>query len=389
MKSSIKSTAQSCTAILSATTWLMAGSIMAADSGYRDHYYPGTETLAADEMRVVALGTGMPLLRPSQASASFLIELGNGDIFFFDLGTGAASNFPALNIPYSRANKVFTGHLHTDHIGDLHALWMGGWVAGRTEPVHVWGPSGREPEYGTAVFVENLKKTWRWDYESRVGRLPAIGGELIAHEFDYSKPSVVYEENGVKVTAFPAIHLFDGPVSFRLDWNRLSLVFSSDTNPNKWFIEYGKDADLVIHETFMTVDQLMARWGWDRNTAVNVGTWVHTSPAQAGKVFSAVGPRMAVGYHFFNDFNTAPEIEAEIRTTYDGPLTLAKDMMVWNVTSDAIKVRQVIGPQDTWPARTPQDAQKFATEKRGVTPPFSDWLEAGRLKFDENNNIVD
>jgi ribonuclease Z len=367
----------------------MAVSAMAADAGYRDHYYPGTETLAPDEMRVVALGTGMPLLRPSQASASFLIELGNGDIFFFDLGTGAASNFPALNIPYSRANKVFTGHLHTDHIGDLHALWMGGWVAGRTEPVHVWGPSGREPEYGTAVFVENLKKTWRWDYESRVGRLPAIGGELIAHEFDYSKPAVIYEDNGVKVTAFPAIHLFDGPVSFRLDWNGLSLVFSSDTNPNKWFIEYGQDADLVIHETFMTVDQLMARWGWDRNTAVNVGTWVHTSPAQAGKVFSKVGPRMAVGYHFFNDFNTAPEIEAEIRTTYDGPLTLAKDMMVWNVTPDAIKVRQVIAPQDTWPARTPQDAQKFPTEKRGVTPPFSDWLEAGRLKFDENNEIVD
>ena len=367
---------------------LVYASFAAGAAEARDHYFPGTEAVQADEMRVIALGTGMPLLRPSQASASFLVELGNGDVFFFDLGTGAAGNFAGLGIPYSRANKVFTGHLHTDHIGDLHALWMGGWVGGRTTPLEVWGPSGREPEYGTAAFIENLKRTWRWDYESRVGRLPAVGGELIGHEFDYSQPGVIYEENGVKVTAFPAIHLFDGPVSFRLDWNGLSLVFSSDTNPNKWFLEYGKGADLAIHETFMTVDQLMARWGWDRKTAVNVGTWVHTSPAQAGKIFSEISPRMAVGYHFFNDFDTAPAIEAEVRTTYAGPLTLAKDMMVWNVTADDLRVRRVVFPQDAWPVRTAEDERRFAEEKRGVTPPFSDWLEAGRLQFDEENNLV-
>ena len=33
---------------------------------------PGTEALAADEMRIVALGTGMPSMRPKQASACWL-----------------------------------------------------------------------------------------------------------------------------------------------------------------------------------------------------------------------------------------------------------------------------------------------------------------------------
>ena len=34
-----------------------------------DVYYPGTETLGADEFRVTACGTGMPSVRPKQAAA--------------------------------------------------------------------------------------------------------------------------------------------------------------------------------------------------------------------------------------------------------------------------------------------------------------------------------
>ncbi len=45
----------------------------------RDVYYPASEDLAPDEMRVVALGTGMPSARPKQAAACWLVELGNGD----------------------------------------------------------------------------------------------------------------------------------------------------------------------------------------------------------------------------------------------------------------------------------------------------------------------
>ena len=35
----------------------------------RDTYYPGTEELAPNEMRVTACGTGMPNARPKQAAA--------------------------------------------------------------------------------------------------------------------------------------------------------------------------------------------------------------------------------------------------------------------------------------------------------------------------------
>ena len=67
-------------------------------------------------------------------------------------------------------------------------------------------------------------------------------------------------------------------------------------------------------------------------SALAVGTQIHTPPQAFGKVMSLVKPRMAVAYHFFNDPDTSPAILEGIRSTYDGPLTLAEDYMVWNIT---------------------------------------------------------
>jgi ribonuclease Z len=39
----------------------------------RDFYAPNSETLAPDEMRVIACGTGMPYTRMAQAAACFLL----------------------------------------------------------------------------------------------------------------------------------------------------------------------------------------------------------------------------------------------------------------------------------------------------------------------------
>ena len=87
-------------------------------------YYPGTEVLAKDEIRVIACGTGMPDQRMGQASACFLMELGNGDKFIFDIGSGSMRNIAALMIPYQYLTKIFISHLHTDHWDDLGSLWV-------------------------------------------------------------------------------------------------------------------------------------------------------------------------------------------------------------------------------------------------------------------------
>ena len=103
----------------------------------RDAYFPGTETLSPDEMRIIACGTGMPNARPRQAAACFLVELGNGDKFLFDIGLGSAERISAMQIPYDYLDKVFIGHLHADHIGNLDALWIGGVISNRQVPLRI------------------------------------------------------------------------------------------------------------------------------------------------------------------------------------------------------------------------------------------------------------
>jgi ribonuclease Z len=63
-------------------------------------YYPGTEALDEDEIRVIACGTGMPAARRGQAATCFLVETGNGAKFLFDIGSGSMANVAALMIPY-------------------------------------------------------------------------------------------------------------------------------------------------------------------------------------------------------------------------------------------------------------------------------------------------
>ena len=187
------------------------------DNKYPRTYYPNTERLAKNEMRITALGTGMPNQSPSNVAASFLVELGNGESFLFDLGTGATDRLAGLEPDYSKLDKVFASHLHTDHVGDIASLWVSGWINGRYTPLQVYGPSGSSPELGTKAHIDHIREAWAWDVTSRAGTLPNAGGEIVAYEFDFSKTAVIYDKNGVKVTAFPAIHIRDGSVSYRLE----------------------------------------------------------------------------------------------------------------------------------------------------------------------------
>ena len=126
---------------VAAVIFLGAGGVVKSPTGIAEDryvYYPGTEELGKEEIRLIALGTGMPAARHGQAATSFLIEAGNGDKFLFDVGTGSMANAAAMMIPYDYLDKVFLTHLHTDHWGDLDALWAGGWTAGRSEALKVW-----------------------------------------------------------------------------------------------------------------------------------------------------------------------------------------------------------------------------------------------------------
>jgi len=88
------------------------------DGVYPRTYYPNTEKLGPKEMRVTALGTGMPnVITGRQKASGWYVELGNGEKFMFDLGSGTMENLAKLRPDWSKVDKVFASHLHSDHVG--------------------------------------------------------------------------------------------------------------------------------------------------------------------------------------------------------------------------------------------------------------------------------
>ena len=317
---------------------------------HHDVYYPGTEELKPDEMRVIACGTGMPLPRLKQAAACFLVELGNGDKFIFDMGEGSFERINALGIPLDQLDKVFLGHLHLDHAGDFPAFYATGPVNNRLTPLTVYGPSGVKPEWGTKTWAKKLKEMWAWELASRGGAIDPRGLELNVVEFDWQAVNkVIFDENGVQIRTLPAIHL-DQSASFILEWNGLKFAYSSDTLPNTWWADHTKGMDLSIHECFPPPRLFQTKLGFSPEEAVFVGTQGHTTAAAFGKIMSITKPRRAVCYHFQNDFDIAPAVRDGIRETYDGPLDLAIDFMVWNVTKNEIRTRMAVPNHESFAA---------------------------------------
>jgi ribonuclease Z len=354
----------------------------------RDAYFPNSEDLGPEEMRIISCGTGMPSARESQAASCFLVELGNGDKFIFDGGTGSDVRIGSLEIPYDLLDKIFISHLHTDHWGSFPAYYVGGWVAGRTVPLRVWGPSGSRPKLGTAYAMEHLKKVYSWDIEGRTGRLPPAGGELEVHEFDYRGVNeIVYQENGVTIRSFPQIHSLDGSVGYTLEWNGLKFVYGGDSYPSKTFVNAAQDADVVIHEIMMAAEDWIKKYKFPPARALEVGTQIHTSPEAFGKIMSLVKPRMAIGFHFFNDFDTVLAVESGMRSTYDGPVTLATDYLVWNVTKDDIKVREVVVNENAWPPAGVFDIPPMDTAAAANIRP-SDWVQGQALDVTDVDQAI-
>jgi ribonuclease Z len=318
---------------------------------YADVLAPAAEELASDEVRVTILGSGDPFVKKSQASASVLIEVGNEerDLFFFDLGSGALANFNGLGLPVTSTTKVFLGHLHADHVGDMPTLLWSLAKSGRRDPVEVWGPAGEHESLGTLAYARHIEAAHKWDFESMCGHPGQSGARIVATEVPYDRTATVYERNGVTVSSFPVIHILNGAVGYRLDYAGRSVVFSGDTRPCHTLVDACDGADLLIHETFPSAPVFARKAGVPEALAEAIVNGVHTSPAMAGKVFARAGVRMAAMWHLVVDHETVGPVFREVRAQHDGPVVISQDLTVFNLTEDAVVARQRTLDPYAWP----------------------------------------
>jgi len=320
------------------------------------NWFPGTEEVQPNEMRVTFMGTA-PMIRPGQMNTSLFVELGNGDNFVFDMGEGAVANYVAARVALNQIKHVFITHLHVDHFGSLPYLWMfGTWAGGWHEPLTIHGPSGRTPEYGTRTMVEGMKMMLGWHRNAFSVFPVGKGHDIQVNEFDFrDNGGVVYEKNGVKVIHWQRSHAKDGASGYRLDWNGMSFVWTGDGRPSELDQKYAKGVDLYVTELQPEVVEInagvqgvppfLARYTIDTH---------HTPGYAAGYLANQIKPRMFMTTHMNFDPFLNEETVAEVREHWKGPYHFgAPDGIVVNMTKDMVWVREGILP-DFPNSRAPQ-----------------------------------
>lgn len=350
---------------------------------YPEIYYPGEEKLAENEMRIVCIGSGNPQLRIGQAATGWAVELGNGDKFVFDVGGGTIGNLWSIGSSPAEFDKVFISHLHLDHSGGIFPMFDAmGWS--RNVPLQVWGPSGYTKAQGTEAFVNHVVKASKWHIESKRGIGTSDGMAMIAHEIDYSKftesnpRQLIYKKNGVKIYAFPVIHVIYGSIGFRLEWNGLSMAFTGDSEPSTLEAEQSKGVDVFIHESFVSAEDFAAKNNVSMEIAENVVYGAHTTPDQLGQVFAISKPTLGVATHYSLDDDLIDPFFMEVRKNYDGPVVLAQDLLVINVTPEQIVSRMTIADLLSWPAPAPK-AEASPTIDKLSSAKRPGWVTSTRI----------
>jgi ribonuclease Z len=260
-----------------------------------------------------------------------LVEAGSQK-FVFDAGRGALQRLTQLKVQWRDVHGVFLTHLHSDHVVGFPDLWLTGWLVspGRDIPLHVWGPRG------TVKMMSHLEQAYEYDIRIRLydDRAYPDGVVILARDIG---EGIVYEQDGVKITAFEVDHAPVKPAfGYRIDYAGRSVVLSGDTRVSENLIRHAQKVDVLIHEVVSS--QTYARGGplSERAKAVIAH---HVTPEQAGEVFARVTPGLAVYSHIVPPGATEEELIVPTRKTYSGPLELGEDLMAIDI-GPKIEVRR-------------------------------------------------
>jgi ribonuclease Z len=294
-----------------------------------------------DDFRVTLLGTGNPQPVMHRFGPGVLMQV-SGHTLLFDCGRGVTQRLFQLGVKLGAANTLFLTHLHSDHIVGIPDLWLTGWLevpfAQRKGAFQVWGPAG------TRNMMEHLEKAYEWDISTRIAD-QKLARENVAVSVTEIQEGLVYDHNGVHVTAFEADHgdLVKPAFGFRVDYGGRSAVVSGDTRFNENLIRHATGTDLLIHQVAAMRPALLA------SPVFQVILAHHTKPEEAGVVLSRTKPKLAVFYHLslLGTPQVPPLTEQEVielaRKAYSGPLLAGEDLMVFHVGHEGVRVTKQTG----------------------------------------------
>ena len=275
--------------------------------------------------RVTLLGTGVPLPDPRRRGPAQVIEAGGG-LVLVDCGAGALHRLLEAGYALGSISRIALTHLHSDHITGIADLLWAGWITRAwREPPPVIGPPG------TREFLAKLFDAFAYDI-----RVRTLG---VGHRREALEPAVTeiedgfrFETGGWRLTAFRVDHApVDEAFGYRLDTDGGSVVVSGDTRRSENLSRHARGADLLIHEVIW-------RTGMERRISAapneEAKGWsraildYHTPAEEVGDVAARAEVVRLVLSHLVLAGGTPDDLVRDVRTTWNGPLTVGEDLMV-------------------------------------------------------------
>ncbi|MCX5463547.1 MBL fold metallo-hydrolase [Alcaligenes parafaecalis] len=290
----------------------------------------------AGSMTVTLLGTGTPAPYADRAGPATLVQAGE-ETLLFDTGRGVATRLFQKGVAPNAITAHFFTHLHSDHTVGLPDLWLTGWFGrpwpGRTLPLQVYGPKG------TKTMTDYLPKAYDEDIRIRVEDqgLPVEGVKFVTQEFE--KGGVLYEKNGVTVTAVEVDHGGEliPAFGFIVEYDGKKVAISGDAMYDKRLIEAAANADVFVHSVAL-IDPAFLK----ARPILNETLKHFSTPEQVGQVFAESKPLLGAYTHivFYSPEGGAniPEqtLLERTRSTYQGPVVAGRDLMEFKIQDKAV-----------------------------------------------------